>query len=550
MRQWCGLAADVYVAPFNTVNQSLIGRASECVRFGPDVVFVAQLLEDVCPRLADEFLTLSSSEAEHLVDAVAADVAAAIATFRGSSAATVVVHNYAQRAVPALGLAEPAIAHSQTDMIRLLNHRLRDALSDLAGVHVLDFDRVCADIGYRVWRDDRMWDVAKAPLSAQALPRLARTHAQFLRAIRGQPARCLVVDLDDTLWGGIVGEVGVNGIELGTNYPGSGFRRLQAALLHLSRRGVLLAVNSKNNPADVEEVLSSHPDMILRRENFAAMRVNWQPKHLNMVEIADELGLGLESLAFFDDSPQERLAMTDALPEVHTLDVPRDPAMFAETVLECGLFDRLTFTAEDRQRGEMYQQQARRSALSRSALSLETYLASLEMKAEIKPIDDTTFPRVLELIGKTNQCNLTTRRYGAQELRSLVEDEHTGVFHLRLFDRFGDNGLVGVVIVRETGSSADIDSLLLSCRVIGRNVETALLAFVVEWARERSLVAVEGTFAPTAKNAPVADLYPRHGFAPHERGEDGTTRWHLDLGTTTVGWPAEVERLPGGVAVP
>jgi FkbH-like protein len=283
--------------------------------------------------------------------------------------------------------------------------------------------------------------------------------------------------------------------------------------------------------------------MLLRPEHVSAMRVNWRPKPENMVTIADELSLGLDSLVFFDDNPAERLAMRQALPEVTTIEVPSDPSQHASVILGCGLFDRLAVTAEDRNRAEMYRQQVARKDLERSAGTLPGYLASLEMKAEIRPIDELSFRRVLDLLAKTNQFNVTTPRYNAQELQAFVDDESAAVFTLRVTDRFGDNGIVGVLILR-AAESAVIDTLLLSCRVIGRTVESALLAVAGEWAAQRSLEELDATFVATKKNGPAADVFARHGFQEiGTAGADGASHWKLLLDDSKLSWPAEIERI-------
>jgi len=539
-----GFAVTPSVAPFDSIHQQLRDPTSECVRSEPDVVFVAQLLETAAPPLWNSFVALSPTEIAEFGEMVVAELVASVRRFRELSPADVVVHDFVLPSAPAFGIAEPMANPSQADVVRDLNRRLADALADIPGAGVLGFDRVCADVGYTRWRDDRMWDAALSPLTAEAARALARAQARYLRALRGRPAKCLVVDLDGTLWGGVVGEVGVGGIELGEAYPGRSYLRFQRALLALRDRGVLLAINSKNNSADVDDVFATHPDMLVRPEHFAATRVNWRPKPENMVAIAEELSIGLDSLVFFDDNPAERLAMRQALPEVTTIEVPADPSQHASVILGCGLFDRLVVTDEDRNRADMYRQQAARKDLERSAGSLEGYLASLEMKAEIGPVDELSFRRVLDLFGKTNQFNVTTPRYNAQELQALVDDESAAVFTVRVTDRFGDNGIVGVLILR-VADRAVIDTLLLSCRVIGRTVETALLAVAVEWAAQRSLHDLDATFIATKKNGPAADVFARHGFQEIGTADaDGASHWRLVLEDSKLSWPAEIERIP------
>ena len=542
-----GLAVEIHRGQFNAVMQELFSLRSECLAHQSDVVFVTQLLEDVCPALATGYLGLEAGEVESHIEHIVSEIVSAIEVFRKHSNSAVVVHNFALPQTPALGVFEPMARGSQTDAIRSLNTRLATSLGEISGVYVLDFDRLCADVGYSNWRDDKMWHLARAPLSIVAVRGLAALQAEFLQAIGDTPRKCLVLDLDNTLWGGVLGELGVSGISLGHTYPGSVFREFQQVVLQQYHRGVLLAINSKNNPADVQEVFTSHPDMVLKREHFASVRVNWQNKTDNMAAIAKELGIGLDSLVFFDDNPAERALMRSMLPQILTLDVPADPLGYAKVLLNSRAFDKLSFTDEDRRRGAMYLERAERASLEQSAGSVNDFLTNLNMKVRIAPVDDFTFPRVLDLIRKTNQFNVTTRRYSAAELTAMTADPEYGVFSLRLSDRFGDSGTVGVLIVRTSGTTARIDTLLLSCRVIGRTAETALLAFAAEWARTKGMEHVEGEFIPTPKNAPSADVYQRHGFVATAVAAAGTEdaaplRWRLNLNEASIEWPPYIHK--------
>lgn len=535
-----GFAADIYVGPFNAIRQELLNRSSGCFSHKPDIVFVAQLLGDVCPPLANAYPALDAVQVEQHVEEIISDVVATLQTFREHSRAAVVVHNFALSPYPLLGVYELMSQGSQTEAIRRLNAHLVNAVKAVPGVYVLDFERLCADVGYRNWHDDKMWYLGRASLSAQALPALARVQAAFVQAILGSPRKCLVLDLDNTLWGGVVGEDGIAGIKLGHTYPGNAFRHFQEVVLQLYHRGVLLAINSKNNQADVEEVFKSHPDMALRLEHFASTRINWREKPENMVEIAEELNIGLDSLVFFDDSPVERALMRQALPHVLTLEVPSDPLTYPQVLLESSAFDRLSFTDEDRRRGEMYRQQVARRQLEQSATSLQDFLASLLMAVSIHPVDQFVFPRVLDLIHKTNQFNLTSRRHSASQLEEMIADLTYGVFYLRVSDRFGDNGIVGVAIVKIRDTTAYIDTFLLSCRVIGRTVETAFLSFVVDWVRTGGVTEIEGEFIPTAKNAPAAEFYAQHGFT-QVTCDDGGSQWRLVLDNVPFQWPTYIQ---------
>ena len=536
-----GFAADLYLAPFNSVKQELLSRDSGCLRHQPDVVFVTQLLEDLCPPLAVDFLALPPGQTEKLVEQIIADLTATLTAFRKHSSASVVLHNFARPQHPTLGIYETMAPGSQTAVIQKLNARLVEAASKIAGVFVLDYDRCVAEVGWRNWQDDKMWYLGRAPFSAQALPVLAQTQAAFLHALRSPPRKCLVLDLDNTLWGGVIGEAGLAGIKIGHTYPGNLFTDFQRAILELSRRGVLLALASKNNAADAEEVFRSHPDMILKLEHFAARRISWQDKPASLREIAKELNIGLESFVFFDDNPAEQSLMRQALPQVLTLPVPPDPMKFVKLLRDARPFDRLSLTEEDRRRGEMYREQNARQDLEQSSGSVEEFLASLQMTATIREVDSFAFPRVLDLLHKTNQFNLTTRRHSAVELTALIGNPANGVFSLRVSDRFGDHGIVGLAIAQRRGDTAYFDSFLLSCRIIGRKVETAFLAFLADWAKTNGLRAFDGELILTAKNAPAADFFARHGFTEVSSDAHGS-RWRLELAGAPLAWPACIQR--------
>jgi FkbH-like protein len=543
-----GFQASIYTAPFNVVRQELLDPESGCHRHGPDVVFVAQLLDDVSPPLANDYLSLDAEQIEQHIEEIASETASAVAEFRVHSQAAVVVCNFPLPRHPLLGIGEPNDPASQTEAIRGLNRRLAEAIRGIPDAYVLDFDRLLAEVGYRSWQN-QTWYLGRAPLSPDVLLLLAQTQAALLRGLLGRPRKCLVVDLDNTLWGGVVGEEGLPGIKLGHAYPGNAYRDLQRYLLQLHRRGVLLAINSKNNPAEVDEVLTSHPDMILRREHFASMRVNWSSKVDNMQEIAEELNIGLESLVYLDDHPAECELMRRALPEVLTLQAcdergRPDPIGAMRLLQEGRPFDKLLLTAEDRRRNELYQQQVARRELQHGSVSLEEYLCELETTVAIGPVDAFALPRVADLVQRTNQFNLTTRRHSAARLEAMIADPNWGVFALALRDRLGDSGVVGVALVCLEGSLAVVDTFLLSCRVIGRRAETALLCHVAEWARQHGARALVGEFLPTAKNAPAADFYPRHGFEQARATGEGGGLWQFVLGEKDVEWPDCIRLAP------
>ena len=312
-------------------------------------------------------------------------------------------------------------------------------------------------------------------------------------------------------------------------------------MLSLTRRGFLLAINSKNNPEDALEVIRTHEGMVLREDAFAAMRINWLPKPENMLSLAQELNIGVDSLLFIDDNPNERAIMRQALPEVLVPDLPTDPSLYRATVEGLPHLQKLTITEEDRGRTHMYQAKRKREEVRVGSGSVEEYLKSLEIVVTIGRADETSLPRIHQLFQRTNQFNLTTRRYAAGELEAVANDSACRLYSLRASDRFGDHGLVATALVRAENDLWIVDSFLMSCRVIGYGVETALLATISEDASAAGAREVVGEYIQSAKNAPARDFYSRHGFSEH--GSEGeATRWWRSLSDEKTVVPKWIRR--------
>jgi FkbH-like protein len=522
-----GIAIDIHVGEFNAYAQEILDPESALYRFRPEVAVLAVQTRDIAPDLW---------RGEATEAGVLERFAGWIASFRRHSAAALIVHSL-ETPEPAAGILDTQREESQIEAIHGINRGLRRLAAQHRGVYVLDYDALVARHGRDHWGAARKWLTVRLPLASANLPHLAAEWLRFLHPLTGKLAKCVAIDLDNTLWGGVIGEDGMNGIRLGQEYPGSAYQELQRALLDLTRRGILLAVCSKNNPADAMEAINGHPGMILKARDFAAMRINWEEKAANLREIAAELNIGLDSVAFLDDNPVERQHIRERAPEAIVIDLPEDPMHFAAAVRRCPWFERLTLSAEDRQRGELYAAQRERAELERSVISKEDFYRSLEQSAEIAPVNPQTLTRVAQLTQKTNQFNLTTRRYTEQEVEQMMASPDWRVWSLRVTDRYADNGLVGVAIARTEGEVCQIDTFLMSCRVIGRTVETALLARLAADARERGAKLLQGWFLPTKKNAPAQDFYREHGFEEAATTADGVL-WKLDLLQKTIAPPA------------
>jgi FkbH-like protein len=523
-----GIDLTVHVGDFNAYPQEILDESSSLYRFSPDAVILAVRTADIAPDLWQEYSDLAPDEAQQAVRRVCNNFQQWIQAFRQRSQAALLVHLLEQPMQPNAGVLDAQLETSQSSSIRQINDAMRQAASEHRGVYVLDYDALSSRHGRLNWRDERKWLIARMPIAASQLIHLSHEWLRFLGPLTGKIAKALVVDLDNTLWGGVIGEDGMNGIKLSAEYPGAAYQSLQRVMLDLTRRGILLAICSKNNPDDAMEALNNHPGMLLRPNHFAAMRINWNDKAQNLREIAAELNIGIDSLAFMDDNPVECEQIRAALPEVTVIELPGDPLQYAATLRESPVFERLTLSAEDQQRTAFYVEQRERSQAEQTFQSKEDFYRYLEQEAEIAPVTPASLARISQLTQKTNQFNLTTKRYTEQQISELASRPDHEVFSIRVRDRFGDHGLVGVAITRDIEEACEIDTFLLSCRVIGRTVETALLSYLGQRAARRGKKQLAGWFVPTKKNLPAKEFYPQHGFQLESQNGDGL-RWALDL---------------------
>jgi FkbH-like protein len=532
-----GIGLTAHLSDFNAYTQEILNASSRLYEFDPQAVFLAVQTQDFVPDLWCRYAELSPDEVEKTIETAQVTLDNLISSFRLRHRAYLVVHNFEVPPFPASGLLDAQAEKGQIEAIREVNRALVRIAREKPGVYVLDYDSLISRFGRLRWRDERKWLMARMPISATGLIHFAEEYVRFLLPLASRTCKALAVDLDNTLWGGIIGEDGLNGIQLGPEYPGAAYVALQRAILDLYKRGMILAICSKNNPEDGLEALEKHPHMLLRRHHFAAVRVNWNDKAQNLREIAEELNIGMDSLAFLDDSPQERECVRRELPEVFVIDLPAEPMEFSLTLRQCPVFERLKLSEEDRERSRYYAEERQRKNLEKTAGSLENFYESLQMAAEIGLVSSDSLPRVAQLTQKTNQFNLTTQRYTEQEIRELLEDPSWRVYYLRASDKFGDSGIVGVAMTRQQQETVEISSFLMSCRVIGRTLETAFLAYLVQEATEQGAHWLRGRFIPTKKNAPARDFYASHGFHLIKQQENGESLWELDLRNTEVSCP-------------
>ncbi len=537
-----GFLADVFHGGFGQFEQELLGDAWRSPDGAPEALVVMLRIEDLYPDVAFR------GGANAAVESVLQRIDQTLSLFRDRARGPALVANFVVPEARLGAIFDANQPGSLTYEIAAANLALLERISRRAGCHVWDYAGLVASVGTARFGDPRLWALSRTPIATANQPVLARHLARTLRGALRPPAKCLVLDLDNTLWGGVIGDDGIGGIQLGDEHPGRAYKELQRAVLGLRDRGILLAIASKNEPAVVHEALAKHPEMLIASKDFAATRISWGPKSQSLREIAAELNIGLDSLVFFDDNPVERAEVAEGAPEVHVVDVPADPALYVRALCEIAAFDAPTLTAEDRLRARSYQADVERREAETSAGSLEAFLPSLAMEAEIGTWNDVTAQRIAQLVLKTNQFNTTTRRLTEAELAALhaaSQASGLGVYWLRLADKYGDMGLVGVGILTASSSStpasvatasssdAVIHSLVLSCRVANRGIEQTLIAHLAAQARAGGFTHLVGELIPTVKNGPVADLYPRLGFTPLSSDDsdraDGITRYRRPI---------------------
>jgi FkbH-like protein len=534
-----GFVLDVVVGAYDQLLQSVAAADSPFVAARPDVILLSldwRSLPLTCipgdAQAAGQAVARAMSVVNQTLDAI-----------RTNLGVTAVVPTIAAPAESLFGGLERSLPGARSWMLDSLNREISQRV--FGGTEVLlDLAGIAETVGLANWHDNHQWNLAKLPFGEAFVPLYADHVARTLGAMRGRSRRVLVLDLDNTLWGGVIGDDGLAGIVLAQgDASGEAYLSVQRMALDLRNRGVVLAVCSKNTDEVAREVFRSHPEMILREQHISVFQANWKDKATNLKAIASELSLGIDALVFLDDNPAERGLIRRELPQVAVPEIGADPASYARTLAAAGYFDLIAFSAEDRKRAEFYDMNAKRAALRAESGDIEGYLASLQMELTLSPFDATGRARIVQLINKSNQFNLTTRRYTAAEIEGIQSDPSCFTLQARLTDIYGDNGMISVVICRACGNSTwEVDTWLMSCRVLGRGVEQMILRELLERARVAGIHTTIGRYLPTERNALVKDHYSDLGFSLLEREPDGATVWSLSTSASVKSTPVSVTR--------
>jgi FkbH-like protein len=511
---------ECFYAEYSDSLRQIFANESELWEFKPDLITLHLDLEQISPGMELSFPFEPEDRRETLAREVVEHVLTVVQSLRAKTRATLLVSNFPIPPRSALGVA---LDHIFKNALRGINLQLDSELRRISQVYVIDCDSLWAEAGWSD-RDRRFEAIAQMPMGPKMQKLLVDEWLRYFRAIGGLSRKCIVLDLDNTLWKGILGEDGFDGIQMGDTPVGRGFRQFQLTLKALTRRGTILAIDSKNTRDDALEVIRNHPDMLLRETDFAAMEINWDDKATNISRISRELNIGLAHMVFLDDNPSERNWVRQSHPEVLVPEMPADSSGYSDILTRCSL-DTVTVTEEDFKRTRMYSEERRRREFQAEAPSYDRFLDQLNVEATVQRLDQSLLDRAVQLCQRTNQFNLTTRRYDAAQLDGF-NNLHSGiVLMLSLRDRFGDYGWSGLAVANAEKDEVTIDSFLLSCRVMGKNVEFALFSAILQWGMKYERSYVRAAFVPSAKNKPCADFYERCGLVYSVRATTDSEKW-------------------------
>ena len=504
---------DTYTGGYNQFSQEILNLKSKLYDFSPNLTF---LILDLRSVLGDLFFfpySYTEKEKKELINSKLNELFEIITFFVKNSNSKLVLTNFNSPSYSSYGIASMKSNFNLKDMVLYMNKKLQEFTINKNSIFIFDFDAFVSKFGEKNVFNYQNYFFGDIKIDLDYIPYFANELIPYIIAQLGISKKCIVLDLDNTLWGGTVGEDGFDGIKLGPQLPGNTYLEFQKNLKALKNRGIILAINSKNNFNDAIQVINEHPNMILRKEDFSSIMINWNNKVSNMYEIAQELNIGLDSIVFFDDDPVNRELMRTSLPDILTVELPKDSSEYVNTLHELPEFSMFEITDEDSKRSEMYAQQQTRKEFEISTPNLEDLLRNLSLQLTIKKSNNFTNPRISQLILKTNQFNLTTKRYTAEDILNFTNDENIIVGCAQVKDKFGDHGITGVFIIKKLNSNEwFLDTFLLSCRIIGREIEKGILNYIINEAKKNGIKIIKSQYIRTEKNTPIQDFLPNCGF--------------------------------------
>jgi FkbH-like protein len=517
-----GVRLEVYEGPFDAIELEVYAPGSGLYAFAPDVVVVLNAVQ----ALKTRYYKRPGGGAEFL-RAEGERVAAVWEAIRRHTQVPVIQSNFPLPVERIFGNFDHKVEGSLVAVVSALNLHIAQRARAENHVFINDVESIASYVGRATWFDNRLWNLYKTFCALDHLPLVARNLVDVALAVRGRAVKCVVLDLDNTLWGGVIGDDGVDGIELSAHGDGESFHDFQSYLRELQRRGILLAVCSKNNPENALLPFQKHAEMVLKRDDITVFVANWENKADNIKRIRETLNIGLDSMVFLDDNPFERNLVRTVLPGVIVPELPEEPADYVPAVAALNLFEASSFSEEDLRRTELYKERAARAEIQSSFSSVEDYLKSLDTEISVSRFNQRRLARIAQLFQRSNQFNLTTQRRSEAECEALITDEGAYPFYAVLKDRLGDHGLISIVVARHRPEELFLSDWLMSCRVLTRGVEQFLMNHCVAYAASIGKAVISAEYRPTAKNAMVKDFYAQFGFNKVSEDPDGRTLWRL-----------------------
>ena len=506
-----GLRYEIFDADYNQIDAQTMDPSSELYEHKPAWVILANCTD----KLYDAYCAYPAGERSRFAEAMRDRLVVVWQRIWANCSARLLQFNFPAWDDRVFGDFGAKTPESFSYQLRKLNFLLAESCAEYKNVFIVDIDGMQSRLGEAQVRDAKMYCIAKMPFRTDFLPYIAKQITDTVRAASGTFKKCIVLDLDNTLWGGVIGDDGLDGIQIGELGLGHAFSAFQAWLKEMKNRGIILCVCSKNNEPAAKEPFEKHPEMVLKLEDISVFVANWEDKAGNIRHIQSVLNIGMDSLVFLDDNPFEREVVRSLIPNITVPELPENPEEYVDYLRSLNLFETASYSEEDKVRTQQYRAEAQRVSLQSQCVDYDAYLQGLEMIAEAKPFDSFHFPRIAQLTQRSNQFNLRTIRYTEQEIASIAADDRYITLYFTLKDKFGDHGLISAVIMEKQEGKLFVNTWLMSCRVLKRGMEEFIVNKMVSAAKEAGYEIVEGEYLKTAKNAMVSRIYEKLGFEAH-----------------------------------
>jgi FkbH-like protein len=501
---------EIYDADYNQIESQILEEKSELYSFQPDTVLIYMCTEKLCDRFAEVKL----EERKQFADRVFEEIMTRWERLCMNKNCNILQFLFVEKMDRVFGNFAYKLEESFDFQLKKLNYLLiTKGCQQLKNVYLIDLGDICFNVGNFAFCDDKMYDSAKMTITFGALPYVAKQVVDVIKSIMGKVVKCVILDLDNTLWGGIIGDDGLEKIQLGEFGQGSAFSRFQKWLKELKKRGILLVVCSKNEESIAKEPFLKHPDMILRIEDIAMFVSNWENKADNIIMIQSNLNIGMDSMVFIDDNAFERNLVRTTIPDIIVPELPEDPALYVSYLQQLNLFETISYSYDEIERTNQYQIEMKRTNVSKQYQSYTDYLEDLQMVATMKEFEPFQYPRIAQLTQRSNQFNLRTIRYTEAQIDEIANNKGKIPIYFTLKDRFGDYGLISVVILEQKDSKTlFINTWVMSCRVLKRGMEEFVMNEIIDLAKEFEYEKIIGEYIPTPKNGMVKDIYKKMNF--------------------------------------